>query len=597
MSEEEQHTAEHAGGADRAGHGAGPGSAGGGAAERAAGGSVAAGAGAGAADGAAGGGGVTGAGGAGGAGAVGGGAADGGAADGGAADGGGAGSWGAHNSVPPSRHGKLRRSRAHKVAGGVCGGLGRYFDLDPVIFRVPLVVLSVVGGLGLIFYGFAWLLIPAEGETQNEGRRLLSGRVEGSSLSAVLVALVGCGLFLASLGSRSVPLSVLLIGVVAGAAYWSRHRRQVEAAGAEGAQIDPATAHAVADAPPEAKAPPVPAPASWWREPLTKEAGAVKGTGPAWGRAGAATGYLWGPEDALPYAAPPSVHERLGAPPGVPAAAGAPGGRPPADTRQGAGFSLGGLTFLLALLAGGIATAVSWDTQPLATTLTVGLSCALGVFGLGLALSAFVGRTGPGTIVCIVLTAGLLAGAAVLPDDISTHFRDTRWVPASVKEVKARYALGSGSGELDLRGTGLKAGQTLRTRTRVGLGELKVVVPKDAVVEVRSDVDVGDVEFPRALDSDGEVIFDKASGLGTKRKLTLRPLGGKKAKGKVVVDLSVGVGRAEIVRELPSGARSDNQQAPDPPAAPSGTPTPPSGPPTPTGAPAAPSESPAGGTR
>ncbi len=59
-------------------------------------------------------------------------------------------SWGAHNPVPEPRSGRLRRSRTHKVAGGVCGGLGRYFDLDPVIFRVPLVVLSVVvGGTGI----------------------------------------------------------------------------------------------------------------------------------------------------------------------------------------------------------------------------------------------------------------------------------------------------------------------------------------------------------------------------------------------------------------------------------------------------------------
>ncbi|WP_229376050.1 PspC domain-containing protein [Streptomyces spirodelae] len=506
-------------------------------------------------------------------------------------------SWGAHNAVPGPQRGRLRRSRKHKVAGGVCGGLGRYFDLDPVLFRVPLVVLSVVGGLGLIFYGFAWLLIPAEGETQNEGRLLLSGRVEGSALSAILIALVGCGLFLASLGSRSVPFSVVLIGAVAGAAYWSQHRRQVEAAGAEGAQIDPATAHAVADAPPEAQAPPVPVPASWWREPLTKDAGATKGSGgPAWGRPGAATGYLWGPEDALPYAAPPSAHERPGGygPPRVPVPAGAPGGGPPA--RGGAGGSLGGLTFLLALLAGGVTTAVSWNINPLATTLTLALAGMLAVFGLGLALSAFVGRTGPGTIVCIVLTAGLLAGAAALPKDITTHFRDTRWVPASVGEVKPRYALGSGSGELDLRGTGLKAGQTLRTETRVGAGEMKVVVPEGALVKVSADVDMGDMRFPKALDGDGEVVFDQASGLGTKRKLTLRPFSGKKAKGTVVVKLSVGAGRTEIVRELPSGERSDNQSLPGDGPTPTPSPTP-TRPPSPSTAPSTAPSTEEGGTR
>ncbi|WP_181767692.1 PspC domain-containing protein, partial [Streptomyces albidus (ex Kaewkla and Franco 2022)] len=172
--------------------------------------------------------------------------------------------------VGPSAR-RLTRSRRPKVVGGVCAGLGRYFDLDPVIFRIPLVVLSVVGGLGLVFYGVAWLLIPAEGEPQNEARSLLSGRVEGSTLSAILVALVGCGLFLASLGSRNAPFSLLIAGAVTGAAFWSKHRREAEAAEAVGVPVDPTTAHAVADAPPEAQAPPVPGTPSWWREPLTKD--------------------------------------------------------------------------------------------------------------------------------------------------------------------------------------------------------------------------------------------------------------------------------------------------------------------------------------
>jgi phage shock protein PspC (stress-responsive transcriptional regulator) len=444
----------------------------------------------------------------------------------------------------------------------VCGGLGRYFDVDPVIFRVPLVVLSVLGGLGLIFYGFAWLLIPAEGETQNEGRRLLSGRVEGGSLSAILIALVGCGLFLASLGSRSVPFSVLLIGVVAGAAYWSQHRRQIETAAAEGAKLDPTTAHAVADAPPEAQAPPVPVPTSWWREPLPKNEGAAAGA-PLWNRPGAATGYLWGPEEALPYASPPGAHERPGKGLRKPAAASGAGARSPA--RQSSGGSLGALTFLLALLAIGASLGASWDGNPLPTALTIALSCGLAVFGLGHAVSAFVGRTGPGTIFCIVLTSGLLAVAVALPNDISTHIQDTTWAPSATDEVKPRYALGTGSGELDLTDTGLKAGQTLRTSMRIGAGDMKLVVPKDAVVKVNADVDMGEMQFPRTMNSEGQGTYDNAGGLGPGRKLTLPPLTGEKAKGTIVVRMSVGIGNMEIVRELPSGGRSDGAPPMEPP--------------------------------
>ncbi len=130
-------------------------------------------------------------------------------------------------------------------------------------------------------------------------------------------------------------------------------------------------------------------------------------------------------------------------------------------------------------------------------------------------------------------------------------------MPTSVAEVRPRYELGSGTGELDLSGTGLKAGQTLRTGARVGAGEIKVVVPANAVVEVRADVGMGEMSFPRALDADGEVVHDRASGLGTNRKLTLRPFDDAKPEGTIVVELSAGAGRVEIVRALPSGERTD----------------------------------------
>lgn len=54
----------------------------------------------------------------------------------------------------------LRRSRTDRVISGVSGGLGEYFEVDPVIFRVLFAVLSFFGGIGLLAYGLAWLLIP-----------------------------------------------------------------------------------------------------------------------------------------------------------------------------------------------------------------------------------------------------------------------------------------------------------------------------------------------------------------------------------------------------------------------------------------------------
>ncbi|MFV2120224.1 PspC domain-containing protein, partial [Streptomyces sp. Act-28] len=124
----------------------------------------------------------------------------------------------------PPHHPPLRRTPRQKVVAGVCGGLGRHFDLDPVVFRVVTGVLAAAGGIGLIFYGFAWLCVTADGEDENEARRLLTGRVEGASLVSVLMALVGCGLFLSMVGrnGETIGFAVLLVCAVGGAAVWSR---------------------------------------------------------------------------------------------------------------------------------------------------------------------------------------------------------------------------------------------------------------------------------------------------------------------------------------------------------------------------------------
>jgi len=47
---------------------------------------------------------------------------------------------------------KLRRSKRESVIGGVSGGLGTYFNTDPVIFRILFVVLAFTGGGGVFIY-------------------------------------------------------------------------------------------------------------------------------------------------------------------------------------------------------------------------------------------------------------------------------------------------------------------------------------------------------------------------------------------------------------------------------------------------------------
>lgn len=57
---------------------------------------------------------------------------------------------------------RLNRSRKNSIIGGVCGGLGDYFGLDPVLIRIVWLILIVFGGMGLLLYLIAWIIIPLQ---------------------------------------------------------------------------------------------------------------------------------------------------------------------------------------------------------------------------------------------------------------------------------------------------------------------------------------------------------------------------------------------------------------------------------------------------
>ncbi|CAL9300588.1 PspC domain-containing protein [Streptomyces sp. SudanB52_2052] len=420
---------------------------------------------------------------------------------------------------PPHR---FRRDRRHKTLAGVCAGLGRQCDMDPVIFRITLAVLSATGGLGLLFYGFAWLFVPYDDEEQNEVRKLLTGRVDGQALTAVLFALVGCGVFLTMLNNGGVlTFAVVLSLLLAGAGYWSRQR------GAP--SPDPLAAQAAADAPPEPQAPPVPAAfPSWWRDPIVKDGTHIGGTG-----------YLWGPRDSRDLDVAAAINISLGTQPGAREDIPAPHTRPPKP--RGPRW-IGGWVFLLALLAGALGTSRTWDGHPLGTSLQTGLSCALAVLGLGIAVSAFLGRTGAGSIFLAIITAGLLAGSAALPKDIGTHWTRTTWQPTAVADVREQYELGAGVGTLDLTRLDVPERQTVTTRADVGVGQVKVLVPEDVTVRLSVDVGVGDLQLP------GDDKKDVDVKPGQHKQITLSPAKGVKKSGTIDLDLQVGMGQAEVTR-------------------------------------------------
>jgi phage shock protein PspC (stress-responsive transcriptional regulator) len=80
----------------------------------------------------------------------------------------------------------------------VAGGLGRYFGVDPVMFRIAFVVSLLFGGVGAVAYGLLWLFVPTDGEPDRAeragGRLRRIGFWRGAGLA--LLAVVGLGVLL-----------------------------------------------------------------------------------------------------------------------------------------------------------------------------------------------------------------------------------------------------------------------------------------------------------------------------------------------------------------------------------------------------------------
>jgi phage shock protein C len=128
--------------------------------------------------------------------------------------------WQPTGPAPPAGPRRLRRSTRDRVVGGVCGGAARYLDVDPVLLRVAAVALALSGGLGVLAYLVAWIVIPEAGEDEPERAAPPAG---GNAVAvAVGAALVGLGAlllllrqWLPGLGTHLFwPLVVVAVGIL-----------------------------------------------------------------------------------------------------------------------------------------------------------------------------------------------------------------------------------------------------------------------------------------------------------------------------------------------------------------------------------------------
>jgi phage shock protein PspC (stress-responsive transcriptional regulator) len=62
--------------------------------------------------------------------------------------------------MPSSKPKRLYRDPDNRVLGGVCGGIGIYLGIDPIIIRIIFLLVFFGFGIGLLIYIIMWIVVP-----------------------------------------------------------------------------------------------------------------------------------------------------------------------------------------------------------------------------------------------------------------------------------------------------------------------------------------------------------------------------------------------------------------------------------------------------
>jgi len=400
---------------------------------------------------------------------------------------------------------RLTRRADGQVLGGVASGLGAYFGIDPLVFRILFVVLTLAGGTGLVLYAALWILLPPETGAEPVGQTALR---RPSVRAWVGVALFGLAALLLSdaIGFQRPSiiwaLALITIGVLL-------CRQEATGGAPGGGAAAPAGPDQMGRAAPAGGPPPgwgAPPPAGWGAPPA------------GWGGGAAAAGSA---------PAPPAGSRPSPRPWGVPPPGGWGSRRPPSV--------LGLLTVAVAVLAVGVAALLD-NLGAVEMTLGRSLALFLVVIGLGLVVGAWRGWSA-GLVVLGLLMVPTVAAASLADVPFAGGVGDRVFQPRSAAEVRSDYQLAFGRLTVDLHEVRFGKDPT-RIRASVGMGEVVVYVPEGVPVEAHGRAGAGHVDF-----------FDRTED-GVQVELTETAAGSERV-GRLRLDLSVGYGAVRVVRSPP----------------------------------------------
>ena len=409
--------------------------------------------------------------------------------------------------TPPPHPGqprRLTRRSDDRVLGGVSGGLGDYFNVDPAIFRLIFVALAFAGGTGVMLYVLAWLLMPERATGSSVAERMLGRFGGGWSVAgaifigiAVLIILDSIDVF----GGDFFLIAVLIgVGVLL-------FRQQ-----------DAADAPSRSNPPPQTNMQPT--------QTLAARAAAAGSTASA---SPASTGRVDDPafepiSDPLfdPLYDAPSTTDTW-----------RPTPTPPPEPPRPPSI-LGRATAAMALVVVGLAALVAN-----LTTLDIGIAAyaalALTVVGAGLVIGAWRGRA-RGLLVLGVLIACVMAITAAVPRIPTSGGGQQTWTPRTIAEVRDSYELSMGQLTIDLTQLQVQPGQQVPPiEASLGAGQLVVEVPQNATVDLDAATNLGSISVFGEDREGTNVAFDQV-------------FRGPEGSPTIQLDLANGLGETEVVR-------------------------------------------------
>ncbi|WP_371780781.1 PspC domain-containing protein [Streptosporangium subroseum] len=467
----------------------------------------------------------------------------------------------------------LRRSDEGRMLTGVCAGLGRYAGIDPVLFRVGFAVLVLGSGIGIMLYIAAFLLMRETSGAPGYMEQWTRRDFDSETVLALLTAVFALGLIInvssGGIGTGTVVVGTIfaivlltahargvdLLAVARSLPERLRNRRASRPsampyaafASAPGqdlhsdpggspvaepypaAHTDPRVAahtdartSAHADAPMTAETRSAPAHADATAETDSapaqpREEPGIGASAPSPGPAGS-----YGDVPSSPYRPRPSF-DSSGEPfspygPYQPldpsrrhqqyspydlSGRGAPVRTAP-QPRRPRSF-VGSLTIFLAMIVGGIIVAIQSASGSI--NMTVAGGAMLIVVGGGLLVATWFGRGAGLVAVGTIISIALVAGSTFT--EMPKKFGSYNWEPTTLSEVVRNYSVGVGDGTLDLSELVLPPGSRTVFDASVSVGEISVIVPPTARVEVNGYTKLGDVKIDHAVEGGADIQHNK----------------------------------------------------------------------------------------